>query len=221
MSVRASQITSLTIVYSIVYSDADQRKHQSSASLAFVWGIHRGPVSSPHKGPVTRKMFPFDDVIMKSAMHRDLLVLPVFYKIWTSILLCTHHQTWSWTKMCFPQKDKDISGDLSDIFLISIMSFSVLCEIWNRWNDLINKLGDILEWLLSSKPRNTYRYLPSDWHHDDVAALKRFLDHWPFVRGIHRSPMDSPKRASDAEPLCFFRTGFDTILTHCGIFTGI
>ena len=37
----ASQITSLTIVYSIVYSDADQRKHQSSASLAFVWGIHR------------------------------------------------------------------------------------------------------------------------------------------------------------------------------------
>ena len=45
-------------------SDADQRKHQSSASLAFVWGIHRGPVNSPHKWPVTRKMFPFDDVIM-------------------------------------------------------------------------------------------------------------------------------------------------------------
>ena len=63
----ASQITSLTIVYSIVYSDADQRKHQSSASLAFVRGIHRGPVNSPHKWPVTRKMFPFDDVIMMSA----------------------------------------------------------------------------------------------------------------------------------------------------------
>ena len=46
------------------YSDADQRKHQSSASLAFVWGIHRGPVNFPHKWPVTRKMFPFDDVIM-------------------------------------------------------------------------------------------------------------------------------------------------------------
>ena len=56
----ASQITSLTIVYSAVYSGADQRKHQSSASLAFV----QGPVISPHKGPVTRKMFPFDDVIM-------------------------------------------------------------------------------------------------------------------------------------------------------------
>ena len=64
MNTIASQITSLTIVYSIVYSDAGQRKHQSSASLAFVWGIHRGPVNSPHKLPVTRKMFPFDDVIM-------------------------------------------------------------------------------------------------------------------------------------------------------------
>ena len=61
---QSTQITSLTIVYSTVYSDADQRKHQSSASLAFVWGIHRGPVNSPHKWPVTRKMFPFDDVIM-------------------------------------------------------------------------------------------------------------------------------------------------------------
>ena len=59
----ASQITSLAIVYSTVYSDGDQRKHQSSASLAFVLGIHRGPVNSPHKGPVTRKMFPFYDVI--------------------------------------------------------------------------------------------------------------------------------------------------------------
>ena len=41
MTTMASQITSLTVVYSAVYSDADQRKHQSSASLALVWGIHR------------------------------------------------------------------------------------------------------------------------------------------------------------------------------------
>ena len=64
MGAIASQITSLTIVYSTVYSGADQSKHQSSASLAFVWGIHRGPVNSPHKWPVTRKVYPFDDVIM-------------------------------------------------------------------------------------------------------------------------------------------------------------
>ena len=67
MGAMASQITSLTIVYSTcssVYSGADQWKQQSSASLALVWGIHRSPVNSPHKWPVARKMFPFDDVIM-------------------------------------------------------------------------------------------------------------------------------------------------------------
>ena len=51
VGVMASQITSLTIVYSIIHSGADQRKHQSSASPAFVRGIHRWPVNSPHKWP--------------------------------------------------------------------------------------------------------------------------------------------------------------------------
>ena len=64
MTMLASQITSLTVVYSIVYSGVNQRKHQSSASLAFVRESHRGPVNFLHKWPVTRKMFPFDDVIM-------------------------------------------------------------------------------------------------------------------------------------------------------------
>ena len=75
MSAMASQITSLTIVYSIVYSGTEQRKHQSSALLAFVWGIYRRPVNSMHKGPVTRKMFPFDDVIMNTPITW-LLVSP-------------------------------------------------------------------------------------------------------------------------------------------------
>ena len=64
MTTIASQITSFTIVHSTVYSDADKRKNQSSASLAFVRGIRRGPVNSPPKWPVTRKMFPFDDAII-------------------------------------------------------------------------------------------------------------------------------------------------------------
>ena len=64
MSVMASRIISLTIVYSTIYSGADQRKHQSSTSLAFVRGIHRWPVNSPHKWPVMQKMFSFDDFIM-------------------------------------------------------------------------------------------------------------------------------------------------------------
>ena len=74
MSLMAFQITSLTIVYSTVYSGADQRKLQNSASLAFVRGIHRGPVNSPHKRPVTRQLFPFDDVIKS---HID----PVVYSL--------------------------------------------------------------------------------------------------------------------------------------------
>ena len=57
MGAIASKITSLTIVYSTIYSGADQRKHQSSASLASVRGIHRRPVNSPHTWPVTQKMF--------------------------------------------------------------------------------------------------------------------------------------------------------------------
>ena len=64
MSTMASQITNLTIVYSNVYTGTDPRKHQSSASLAFVRGIHRSSVNSHHRGPVTQKMFAFDDVIM-------------------------------------------------------------------------------------------------------------------------------------------------------------
>ena len=86
MDAIASQITSLTIDYSIVYSDADHRKHQSSASLAFVRGIHQGPVNSPHKWPVTRKMFPFDDVIMTQIhqSHKVLVFMPDGASGWIS-----------------------------------------------------------------------------------------------------------------------------------------
>ena len=72
MSAMASQITSLTVVCSNVYSGSDQRKHQS-ASLAFGRGIHRLPVNSPHKGPVTRKMFPFVDVIMELSCYLTIM----------------------------------------------------------------------------------------------------------------------------------------------------
>ena len=62
MGALVSQSTGVSIVYSTVCSGAYQRKHQSSASLAFVRGIQRWPVNSPHKGTVTRKMFPFHDI---------------------------------------------------------------------------------------------------------------------------------------------------------------
>ena len=59
MGTMVSQITSLTTVYSRIHSGTDHRKHQSSASLAFVRGIHRWPLNSTHKWPVTRKIAPF------------------------------------------------------------------------------------------------------------------------------------------------------------------
>ena len=73
MDTMASQITSLTIVYSAFYSGAYLRK--SSASLAFVQRIHRWPVNSPHKWPGTGKMFPFDDVIVIEHLTRNLILI--------------------------------------------------------------------------------------------------------------------------------------------------
>ena len=89
MSAMASQITSLTIVYSSVYSGVNQRKHQSSASLAFVGGIHRSPVNSPHKWPVTWKMFPFEGgpcVLRRVRWWLDILI---YNYEWS-----THHEAY-------------------------------------------------------------------------------------------------------------------------------
>ena len=134
MSTIASQITSLTIVYSTIYSGADQSKHQSSASLAFVWGIHRGPVNSPHKWPVTRKMFPFDDVIM------------------VTILM------WRPTQGGVT-KDSFVNFTVRNISLLQ----NYICLF----------------------------VFPS---HDDVMKWKHSC-YGPFVRGIHRSPVNSLQKS--------------------------
>ena len=71
MGAMATEITNLTIVYSTVYSGTDERKHQRTASLAFVLLINRWPVNSLHKSQVTRKMFPLDNVIISHIMHQN------------------------------------------------------------------------------------------------------------------------------------------------------
>ena len=86
----AIQITSLTIVYTTVCSGAHQRKHQRSASLAFVRGIHRWPVNSQQKWPVARKMFPFDDVII---FVRVWLSIPGVMIAWPGYYLRNHRQS--------------------------------------------------------------------------------------------------------------------------------
>ena len=145
MSAMASQITSLTIVYSSIYSAADQRKHQSSVSLAFVRGIHRSPVNSPHKGPVTRKMFPFDDVII-------------------SLVTCVanHH--------------------VSRIWKVSFIDIHH---------------GNTLLWFVNKDLLYIY------FVHNDVSRWKYFPRYWPFVRGIHRSPVDSRDKGQGRGALMF------------------
>ena len=132
----ASQITSLTIVYLSVYSAADQRKHQSSASLAYVWGIHRWPVNSPHKGPVTRK-----NVSIWWRHHE-----PIVSCLWLNF------QISSFTD------DVYRSGSLEPETLVS---------------------------------------------HDDVIKWKHFPRYWPFVQGIHRSPVNSPHKGQWRGTLMF------------------
>ena len=109
MGMMVSQITSLTIVYSTVYSGEDQREHQSSTSLAFVRGIYRWPVNSPHKSPVTRKIFPFDDVIMV----KDYVIFWAHVK-YTPIIM---HMGWAlfcfamvWYQLILPISFKVTSG---------------------------------------------------------------------------------------------------------------
>ena len=75
MGAMASQITGVSNFYSTVCLGADERKHQSSALLAFVRGIHQWLVNSPQKGPVTRKMFPFDYVIMHCDLQVTMLIV--------------------------------------------------------------------------------------------------------------------------------------------------
>ena len=154
----SSQITSLTFVYSTVYSDADQRKHQSSASLAFVRGIHRGPVNSPHKWPVTRKMFPFDDVIMCGCnkvgpQHNDSRG----YISWSVLYFLPWLTCWGQNKMTailqmtFSMKIAVISlkfhwSLLSKVQLTTIRFFLIQVMAWCRTQAIIWINGSIVYW---------------------------------------------------------------------------
>ena len=179
MSAIASQITSLTIVYSTVYPGADQSKHQSSASLAFVWGIRRGPVNSPHKWPVTRKMFPFDDVIMKH-LSRLINKTKLFNEaISQQIKLHVIYMNYA-TQLA---KD-DLKNNLNDfttcIGLIWLISYSAVHSTCNCYGKVI--------------------FAPS---HDDVLKWKHSPRNWPFVRGIHRSPVNFPHKGQLRGALMF------------------
>ena len=125
MSARASQITSFMIVYSTIYLGADQRKHQISASLAFVWGIHHWPVNFPHKWPVTRKIFSFDDVIMSTGYLFWCLNLNIpEYKSFPSLLM-------SWLLMI----SEAMVLNMQYIWVLSEVGFQLSAPL--QWWDII------------------------------------------------------------------------------------
>ena len=133
MNVTLSQITSLTIMYSTIYSGTDQRKHQSSTSLAFVRGIHWWPVYFPHRGPVMRKLFPFDDVNRVTSTRDKSPCLQFRHKwhVWST------KESWYTILFC----NKPISS-LYFIWLRFIVNVSGR-EIWSIW--LIMSLVSIPE----------------------------------------------------------------------------
>ena len=107
MGAIASQITSLTIAYSNVYSDADQRKHQSSASLAFVWGIHQWP----RWIPLTNSQRKIMRISNRDQMHQGRHQQPIntHFTICSSYNLCICVQILGNTpsRACFTIKSEE------------------------------------------------------------------------------------------------------------------
>ena len=144
MTMMASQITSLTVVYLIVYSDADQRKHQSAALLAFVRGIHRWPVNSRHKGPVTRKNVSIWWRRHDWLVSADLIIMP--YRC-----MPTHNEQWActasrsslftWAKIHGSFSGNSPSVDLKRLQVLCeylehdhVCSFAFLWQNFSRFN---------------------------------------------------------------------------------------
>ena len=124
MGTMASQITSLTIVYSTIYSDADQRKHQSSASLAFVRGIHRWPVNSRTNGRYRGKCFH----LMTSSCKKLLFGRAVLYQmIW-------HIDAWTNWPTDYTRRSEMIYFPANDNILIETSLKLVLDGLFNEIN---------------------------------------------------------------------------------------
>ena len=91
MSTMASQTTGVSTVYSNVCSGADQRKHQSSVVTGLCVGNSPWLVNSPHKGLVTWKLFPSDDVIMCTDMPVMLHIISIVKRSRRWVFSTTHY----------------------------------------------------------------------------------------------------------------------------------
>ena len=184
MTTMASLITSLTVVYSTVYSEADQTKHQSSASLAFVWGIHRDRWIPRTKGQLRGKCFHlmtsscFQSFTLKRVDCQDspLSGTRHYAKLTPSILRSLKEQGLRWAFYC-----------LNHVF--GEYDFNRFAKFLSKFLTEITFENTITQYVYHS--------------HDDVIKWKHFPRNWPFVRGIHRSRWIPHTKASDAELWCF------------------
>ena len=187
MGAMASQNTSLTIVYSTVYSDADQRKHQSSASLAFLRGIHRWPVNSPHKWPVTS----VENVSISWRHHVVNVLLSV-------------------TGLGSPGGNLNVEfcifGLNQQIPLYHLTQFTWTCFIHTRaplqWRH--NERGGVS----NHQPHDCFlnRLFGHRWDHRKHQSSASLA----FVRGIHLWPVNSPHKG----PVTWKRFPFDDVIMH-------
>ena len=182
MGAMASQITSPTIVCSTLYC-ANQRKHQSSASLALVRGIHRWPVNSPHKWPVARKMFPYDDVIM--SIHQPLSLWPTFAVCCSQEVIKVFQCSVLWVHLL-------VVSDLITEVLLPRLTLIERTDHQPADVRVVQVIQLRLQTCMTMEPR--------------CHNMKRFSDFWPFVKGIHRSQVDFPlHRFSIAEFWIFWQ----------------
>ena len=196
MSPMPSQITSLTIVYSIVYSGTDQIKYQSSALLAFVRGIHRRPVNSPHKWPVTREMFPFDDVIMGSCLHNNMNFIKPFWKLlvcWVELPLKTATFGTSYNLLYYSVRvtcivitatrdERHITGT-SEYMRKEILRLILynLMQLWLSTSIIALYANKLLFILLINTEIQSISFIPHDWpscHGPDV-DVPNLMDELP------------------------------------------
>ena len=125
----ASQITGVSIVWSTVCSGAEQQQQQQKIKAPRHWGES---MDSNNKGPVTRRMLPFDDVIMVITVPADVV----------QNLSCLHHNISAYRWFCVTLLDLTTSSQVADMSSRNITTLRLLvhqiailmCLKWAWWS---------------------------------------------------------------------------------------
>ena len=190
----APQITCVSIVCSTVGSGADQRIHQSSASLAFVRGIPRGPMNSPHKRPVMRKRFPFDDVVMQWISKQITCTNSLHIFIFTTGNFYTGNQiAHIFRDNIDNQLNPDKTMGCTNLSMLGLQC-SKLSLMWGLGNDIPQK---IMKAVTYPRPIPNWLFMMTSSNGNIFRVTGPLCGEFTGHRWI------ALKKASDAELLCF------------------